>query len=705
MHPVLLSKGTRLCVDLRRFKDVDPRVLADWRAAYAKRIGDGTLLFANPGGMLLPEKDQEGPSSVRLDRTWTRKAELYTPPELRSLIDSENRNALDILVAQLRSPVGVVPFVGAGLSVPFGFPGWPKFLEEAAAFHRTPEMVLHLVKRNRLIEAATLLYTPSPDRFQRLVEKWFGAPVADEQVRKGPVSLVPLICKGPSITTNFDRVLETAFRVAGFQFDRPITALEPDNVIRAMHRNEHVLIKMHGDALDRSARVFTGVEYRRQYGSDKASKRPRRRAGIPTLARIMFTNRPLLFLGCSLDKDQTLEVLEELHREIEGVTHFAVLAADYSIGKLRRRRDELARCGIHPLWFVPGDFARIESILEELLHETSTRLIWRNSKPESAWPKRTEATAPLSSAAAGHACAAGANQGDGLTRRLAGRLARGEVAFFLGAGIHLGLLPSARNFYSSLSKDYGFSEEDAQRAEVAQYLIDREGKPQAWAAAKQKLVALDPKPSVVFEFLADLPALLRGLGKSDVANQWMLTTNYDVVLEAALAARGERFHLLSYQIDGTNEGRFVHRDLTGSIRIIERPENIRRVDGSASVIVKLDGGISWDANIPETVAISPLDFSVSSGRLLTALPHAVRQVLQTRSLLVLGSSLRDAHIQRVVRWSAGSSRAVKTWAVMKPVTPTAAQYWPAAGVELVDCDLADFVGELRRELELLSVPA
>ena len=488
MCPTLLVKGTRSCIDLRKCGDVAPDVLADWRATYARGIGESSLLFATPRGMLLREKDKESPSAVRLDETWTLKAELYTPAELSSLIDVENRNVFDILVAQLRSPVGVVPFVGAGLSVQFGFPGWPKFLGEAAAFHHSPETVLALVKRNRLIEAASRLYRPNPDRFQQLVEKWFGAPVSDEQVRSGPVSLLPLICKGPSITTNFDRVLESAFRVSGSRFDRPITALEPDNVIRAMHRNEHVLIKMHGDALDRSARVFTGLEYRRQYGPDTKSWRARR-AGIPTLARIMFTNRPLLFLGCSLDKDQTLEVLGDLHREVPGVTHYAVLAANYSIRKLRRRRDELGRYGITPVWFVPGDFGWIEGILEELLHETSTRLIWMNPRPTDAGTAATKTPVPLAPAAAASAPTT-ASQTDRLTHRLAQRLARGELAFFLGAGIHLGLMPSARDLYSSLSTDYGFSEQDAQRAEVAQYLIDREGKPQAWASARQKLATV-----------------------------------------------------------------------------------------------------------------------------------------------------------------------------------------------------------------------
>lgn len=632
----------------------------------------------------------------------------YSRAELDALIARENRNVFDILVAQLRSAVGVVPFVGAGLSIPLGFPGWPAFLRDAAASHRTPERVLDLVRQNELIKAASLLEKPDRDRFQRLVEKWFGAPVTDDQVRSGPISLLPLLCKGPSITTNFDRVLETAFRVAGQKFDRPITSREPDNVIRAMHRNEHVLIKLHGDALDRSARVFTGLEYRREYGKARGNG-PLPGSGIPMLARIMFTNRPLLFLGCSLERDRTLDVLARLHLELPGVTHFAVVAADTSKATLRRRRDELGEYGILPIWFAPGDFGRIETILEDLLRETSTRLLWRPPGPPAPSPitvttRRTRRAPRLKGAALPEPVRR-------LTRRIAERLVRGDLAFFLGAAVHLDRLPSARDFYASLSRDYGIEDEGLDRAQVAQYLIDREGKAQAWAAAKQKLSLPGgrrgrPDPGVVCRFLADLPATLRDHGRRSVAEQWYLTANYDIVMEEELARRGERFHLLSHQVDGDDGGRFAHRDLDGAIRVIERPENIRSLSTEpATVLVKLDGGVSWDPKMPETVAISPLDFSIASGRLLTALPRAVRDVLRTRSLLVLGSSLRDAHIQRVVRWSAGNSREMKTWAVMKGPPPALAQFWAAAGVDIVDCDLEDFTPELEAQLLSLLRPS
>ena len=206
-----------------------------------------------------------------------------------------------------------------------------------------------------------------------------------------------------------------------------------------------------------------------------------------------------MFLGCSLDKDETLEVLGELHREVPGVTHYAVLAAKYSIAGLRKRRDELGRYGITPLWFVPGEFESIERILEGLLHEASTRLIFKTPKP-ATWPARPDPMAQATPVAAPAVSSLG-EQGARLTRRLAPRLARGEVAFFLGAGIHLGVLPSARDFYAALSKEYGFSEEDAQRAEIAQYLIDHEGKRQAWAAARHKLTTANTMPSI----LASMP--------------------------------------------------------------------------------------------------------------------------------------------------------------------------------------------------------
>jgi hypothetical protein len=712
----VLRKNRRLCVDLRKSPELLRKSAGQWRSQVTKEFKPLQLVFASRDGYVCQDSDNEQhlePGAVLAGR-WSHHDDVYTPAGLRELIAEENKKTFDVLIAQLRSPMGVVPFVGAGLSVSFGYPGWPAFLKDAAKFHSNPKEVLAKIRANQLIDAASLLYKESPDRFQQLVEGAFGRPVGVEQVRTGALSLLPLISRGPVITTNFDRVLETAFEAGGAPFTNVVTAAEPDNVIRAMHRDEHVLIKIHGDALDRSARVFTGLEYDRRYGRSGRNKSSAKEPGIPQLARVMFTNRPLLFLGSSLEKDRTLEVLRSLHREVRGLTHYGVLAASWSLKRIIRRRLEINRYGIGPLWFEPQNFKRIESILQEALQEASTRPIWMPVEPAKAAAKHQRSGTAAVKAPAGARVAAlqltraeQARIGPAL-KIIARRIAAGRMAFFLGAGAHLDPAFLALAFDLALAREYRFGNDFGQRAEMLQFMVDNEGKREAWEMVKDKLRAIvtpGRQPSPIYEFLAELPSLFGQPATARARRQWFFTTNYDTVLERVLSARGQPFHLLYYQVDGKYAGRFVHRDPEGRIRLIERPRNVRAFPEPAHVLIKLDGGIPWDDNIPETVALSQLDFSVSAGRLPRALPEGVRAVLRDRSLLILGSSLRDQHVKRLVRWSAGSDRSVKTWAVLTPVRPSTARFWAAAGVELIICELERFITLLRQEVDnLLAAP-
>lgn len=667
------SRDGKVCVDPGSEHDFQDPVLPKWRADLQAHFPATTVTFKSPADSLAFD-----------DGSWEPAGEFYTPTGLKDLVERENENARQLLVAQLRSPMGVVPFVGAGFSVDFGFPGWPKFLSEAADFHSDPRAVRELVRQNKLIEAASRL-AESPDRFQLLVEKSFGRPVSEEQARRGAVSYLPMLASGPVITTNFDRVLETAFQAAGAPFEEFITGDEADNVIRAMHRNKHVLIKMHGDALDRSARVFTGFEYDRGYTT------------ISKLARIMFTNRPLLFLGSSLEKDRTLEVLEQIHKELPGLIHYAVLSASWSVSGLRKRRGELDNFGIIPLWFLPGDYRNIESILAELIQEASTRLVW---KPKIAVASQTPPPAPPPAAPSAPAVLP-PNVDETLTvlaRRLARRIVNGRIAFFLGAGAHVGGQMTARAFYRSIAMEHAIDETELQRAEAAQFLIDHEGRAEAWNAARERLPTDAAQASVVFRFLAELPGMLRAHGRESSSAQWMLTTNYDIMLEKVYRNAGEAFHLLYYQVDGKDAGSFLHREPDGTIRVIEQPRHVVSFREGAHLIAKLDGGEPYDPHFNETVAFSPMDFAISAGRLPNALPEAVRSVLTERSLLVLGSSLKDPHVQSLVRWSAGAARGTKTWAIALNWTETDKRFWLAAGVELVNCDFEVFIPVLRSEV-------
>jgi hypothetical protein len=689
--------GEEICIDLRDAIELLEDDCLKWRIAIANQFDVRSITFQTNVSSKIHEKGREYPGTTVVpvgSDAWSLAGEFYTPSGLADMIERENENARELLVGQLRSPMGVVPFVGAGLSVDFGFPGWPKFLKDAAEFHTDPSTVLKLIEENNLIEAATQL-AQSPDRFQFLVEKAFGRQVSEEQARTGAVAYLPKLASGPVITTNFDRVLEAAFQVAGVPFDDSITGVEPDNVIRAMHRNKHILIKMHGDALDRSARVFTGLEYDKQYPN------------ISRLAWIMFTNRPLLFLGASLDKDRTLDVLEKIHADLPGLTHYGVLAASYSIGGMRKRRRELDQVGISPLWYLPGNFKTIERILADLIQEASTRLIWKPKQQNDQFSRKTPV--PDNSASFGLPQVTVESQISEkhirVSRRLARRIVNGRLAFFLGAGAHLKRELSARAYYKSIAEEHGIEESELQRAEAAQFIVDCEGRADAWISAKERLPTDESQTSLVYRFLAELPGLLRNSGRNDSSTLWMLTTNYDVMLEKVFEKAQEPFHLFYYQVDGKDVGRFLHREPDGTIRVIERPQNVGSFRDGAHIIVKLDGGIPYDPHFTETVAISPIDFGISAGRLTSALPEAIRRVLRERSMLILGSSLKDPHVQNLVRWSTGTTRLTKTWAAGLDWTSTEERFWSVAGVELLTCPFTQFIPALRSEVLMFLNPA
>ena len=554
------------------------------------------------------------------------------------------------------------------------------------------------------LTAATLLYNDSPDRFQRMVAQAFGREIDEAELASKSAEIIPLLARGPVITTNFDHVLEAVFRFAGRPFDRIVTGPQPDKVVRAMHRNEPVLLKIHGDAEDRTSRVFTGLEYEEQYpqpslqlqsDTDRASEKSV--VNITSLAWIMFTNRPLLFLGCSLERDRTLDVLRKIKGLLPALTHYAVIGAPYRVDRLRERRREMDQYGISPLWFVSGEFRRIRAILVELVQEASTRLLFPAGNVAASRPRGDIAKVPLPPAPASES-----SQGDKLCvsgsvlRRLTRKAMSGRLAFFLGAGAHLGSMPMARQLYNELAADFDVSARDWPRADVAQYIVDREGREELWAAAKQLLSSDAVRPSAVYDLVTTLPNQIRSARRPQNAWQWVVTTNYDTILERAFVEHEEPFHLFYYQADGPDEGRFLHRSPDGAIRVIEQPTNIKSLEG-AHVLVKLDGGIRWDERFRESVVIAPTDFAASAGRILTALPRAILSALRDRSLLCLGSSLMDSHVQRVVRWSAQQGRTLKTWAVMR--SDGLQEYWAAANVEIVNAELDQFVASFQAELQ------
>src|SRR4029077_4113360 len=68
-----------------------------------------------------------------------------------------NRRRLDQLVEQVRTLIGVVPFVGAGLSINYNFAGWTSFLRKVATDAGLATQVDNLLADACYEEAAQVL--------------------------------------------------------------------------------------------------------------------------------------------------------------------------------------------------------------------------------------------------------------------------------------------------------------------------------------------------------------------------------------------------------------------------------------------------------------------------------------------------------------------------------------------------------------------
>jgi hypothetical protein len=245
----------------------------------------------------------------------------------------------------------VVPFIGAGMSVDSGYPGWTGFLEKRASELNLSEPVRELIERGDFEHAADCLLQPlGPAPFQMLFRDVFGR----DAIIRGAVRLLPDVFQAALVTTNFDRVVERAYALAG----RPLAVVSgPEwraNDDPVIHRRP-VLLKIHGDAADPERRVLTASEYDRHYAAG---------ATLNRMLHALFTGAHVLFLGASLGTDRTCRILQETVNEGKAREHFALVEIPAGEDALRERNVSLLARGIRPIWYPTGRHDRVEHFLE-----------------------------------------------------------------------------------------------------------------------------------------------------------------------------------------------------------------------------------------------------------------------------------------------------------------------------------------------------
>jgi len=309
------------------------------------------------------------------------KAENYESKN-ELLLLGDNAKYLLLLVQKIKSARGVIPFVGAGLSVDFGYKTWRDFLINISQDWGAHDHVLKLINESKFEEATDLL---KRERTQNSLDNEIDHEYSPDKIKESDlnkrtaVKLLPLITKEVLITTNYDRVLESVFANEGYNFKNTIIGAKITALSEAIEGNERTLIKIHGDVKERSDRILSKEEYNNAYGRENNlfgkfltyfNKRQLTRTPLVRSLFYLFNQNSILFIGCRLAIDRHLEILEEVTKTSGLLGNYAFLRYPGEQKAIKMTTD-LSAYDISPIWYSgeKGDHSKLIDLLEYVLEE------------------------------------------------------------------------------------------------------------------------------------------------------------------------------------------------------------------------------------------------------------------------------------------------------------------------------------------------
>lgn len=249
----------------------------------------------------------------------------------------------------------VVPFVGSGMSAPCGLPLWADFLRELRTSSTVPEDQLEaLLSAGRYEEAAAQLVAGTPTHLiDERIEHTLCGPV-DERV-SGAVCILPEIFSETIVTSNLDDVLELLYRNDSLAFEEVLSGSRIAQFRPYRGKGRRCLLKVHGTRETREGRVLTTTEYDAVYGAGSDAH---------TELTYVFGSEPLLFLGCSLAEDRTMQLLRDVVIADDNTPrNYTFLQRPADEAEKAARERFLAERKIFPIWYDGDHDEAIEALL------------------------------------------------------------------------------------------------------------------------------------------------------------------------------------------------------------------------------------------------------------------------------------------------------------------------------------------------------
>lgn len=256
----------------------------------------------------------------------------------------------------------VIPFVGAGMSCASGFRLWNRYLHFLREDSNISEQELDEMLNNGQYEIAAerLLNDLGENLFDERLHTAYRA--YQNNTIRGAVHYFPYIFRKAVVTTNFDNVLEKVYETHNTRFSRTLLGTQGANFIQHITDNIFCLYKIHGDFAEPETRVLTLNEYQSAYAEDSR---------LVNTLKLAFSSNTFFFVGCSLNQDRTMQLMEILANERRNLPrHYALLSSPINEGERQERQRFLARRNIFPIWYPTNQHDdSVEAIFVKLLSD------------------------------------------------------------------------------------------------------------------------------------------------------------------------------------------------------------------------------------------------------------------------------------------------------------------------------------------------
>ena len=215
----------------------------------------------------------------------------------------------------------VLLFVGSGISKAAcqNMPTWPELinsLSEKLTTKRDKELVQKLVRQNKLLDAAQIIYdgVERADLNQVLRRAFNVTPTPHHDIYSSLLDLDSKII----VTTNYDEFLEKNFEhYSDGNASYSVCRYTSSDLIDNLRSPQRTIIKAHGCVTELSGLVLNRTSY--------FSARQKNHGFFAVLSSL-FTVNTVLFLGCSLSDPDMQIVFENIHLISESThRHYAVL--------------------------------------------------------------------------------------------------------------------------------------------------------------------------------------------------------------------------------------------------------------------------------------------------------------------------------------------------------------------------------------------